>query len=440
MEKDITNAFIDYIRFPNKNKETRKVEMEKLREHGGLKMINLKFKSMTPKIHWLIRLITDPKLKAHLGVVDALIGVQTGQLHTKDIIFAESSYIKKCKLSSLFYKEAFEGISKLDRYKHVPNILNEHLFYNPIFTTTVPDDMHDKTLKPFTGNNTLMSIKTYGDLLTAETTLTNPKHIAAIRKKKQSIHHIRENVVSNLIMGLQDRKEHKFKTLTQKFIYSDLIYEQSTDHPYQAQWATERKSLGLIDWDKVWNVVHNQFYTESLKSIIWKQLHLNFKTTHTYNRWHKTLQPCYLCGKIPDDIFHIILECKFSITIWNIVEKTLRKVIPQPSTLHERAFGLQPTNAKIRNPTIIRNWITFTLRRQILLEERRAYKKKSSYLLSESLQRFFSKFNHDAREELKTKKLLYDIQGLASKFEKLVTIGDAIATVVNGELIWKDIM
>ena len=75
-----------------------------------------------------------------------------------------------------------------------------------------------------------------------------------------------------------------------------------------------------------------------------------------------------------------------------------------------------------------------------MLEERRAYKKKSSYLSSKSLQNFFSKFNHDAREELKTKKLLYDIQGLASKFEKLVTIGDAIATVVNGELIWKDIM
>ena len=127
--------------------------------------------------------------------------------------------------------------------------------------------------------------------------------------------------------------------------------------------------------------------------------------------------------------------------MWNIIEKTLRKIIPQPSTLHERAFGLQPNNAKIRNPTILRNWITFTLRRQILVEERRAYKKKnSSYLSSQSLQRFFSKFNQDAQEELKTKKLLYDIQGLANKFEKLVTIGDAIATVVNGEFIWKDIM
>ena len=115
--------------------------------------------------------------------------------------------------------------------------------------------------------------------------------------------------------------------------------------------------------------------------------------------------------------------------------------MPQPSTLHERAFGLQPTNAKIRNPTVLRNWVTFTLRRHILLEERRSYKKKNPfYLSSENLQRFFAKFNHDTQEELKTKKLLYDIQGLATKFEKIVTIGDAVATVVNGEFIWKDLM
>ena len=80
------------------------------------------------------------------------------------------------------------------------------------------------------------------------------------------------------------------------------------------------------------------------------------------------------------------------------------------------------------------------MRHQILSEERTAYKRKTPYLSSESLQRFFTKFNHDIQEELKNKKLLYDIQGLSTKFEKIVTIGDAVATVANGELIWKDIM
>ena len=85
--------------------------------------------------------------------------------------------------------------------------------------------MHDNTLTPFRGNSTLSTIRTYGDLLTAETTVTNLKQLAAIRRKKQSIHHTRPNVASNLIIGLRDRKEYKFKNLTQKIIYSELIHE-----------------------------------------------------------------------------------------------------------------------------------------------------------------------------------------------------------------------
>ena len=222
----------------------------------------------------------------------------------------------------------------------MPDINNEHLFYNPIFTTTVPDDMHDNTLTPFRGNNTLSRIRTYGDLHTAETTVTNPKLLAAIRRKKQSIHHIRGNVPTNLIIGLHDRKEYKFATLSQKLIYNEVIHEQSKDHPYQTKWATERKELGIIEWDKIWSSVHEQFYTEEMKSIIWKQLHLNFHTTHTYNRWHNSLQPCPLCGRIPDDIFHIILDCKFTNTMWKIIEKTLVKIIPKQLTPFEKAFEL----------------------------------------------------------------------------------------------------
>ena len=59
--------------------------MEKLREDGGLKLINVKLKSQTPKVNWLIRLITDDSLKVHLHLFNALIGVQTGNLKGQDI-------------------------------------------------------------------------------------------------------------------------------------------------------------------------------------------------------------------------------------------------------------------------------------------------------------------------------------------------------------------
>ena len=124
--------------------------------------------------------------------------------------------------------------------------------------------------------------------------------------------------------------------------------------------------------------------------------------------------------------------------MWKKIEKVLLKIIPMIPSVHEKAFGLQPTNLKNTYPIILRNWLTFSLRHQIMLEERRAYKIQN-YTLS-SYSKFFTKFNYAVKSELKNKKLLYDQQGLSDKLEKIVTTGNIIATVVGGELQWKDVI
>ena len=101
-------------------------------------------------------------------------------------------------------------------------------------------------------------------------------------------------------------------------------------------------------------------------------------------------------------------------------------------------FGLLPVNKKERKPTILRNWISFSMRHHIMLEERRAY--HINNYTSSSVQKFFLKFNHNTQEELKTKKLQYDFQNLSSKFEKIVTVNNAIVTKIDDEYVWKDIM
>ena len=55
------------------------MEMEKEREYGGIKLINTRLKSMTPKVHWLISLMTDEILGYHLRVFRALVGEQRGR-------------------------------------------------------------------------------------------------------------------------------------------------------------------------------------------------------------------------------------------------------------------------------------------------------------------------------------------------------------------------
>ena len=444
LEKEIDDAFVEFLIYPKTQRQTRRKEMEKLREFGGIKLMNTKLKSETPKAHWLIRMITDSELRFHRQIFNEIIGLQKGQLTGDDVIFAEASYVKKhLKTDNAFYKEAFGAIAKLYTFKCTDNIENEHLFYNPIFTTTIEDDMHDATITPFEGNEILRGIKTYGDLQRAETTITNSKLLAAIRRKKDLIHNIRETEEGedcHWIISWNNCKKTKFNHITQKIIYSELIHEQSSDHVYKTKWYLENPDLGVIDWNKVWDSVHQSFFTEKVKSTIWEQIHVNFYTTYNYNKWHETEQPCPLCRKIPDDIFHIILDCKFTKVMWKRIEKTLIRIYAKPITRHEMAFGVQPRskhNKEQRAATTLRNWITFTMRHLIMLEERKAFKANTP--LTNAMQKYFVKFNYYLQEEMRLKKLLYDFRDLSHKFKNIATVNNAIAIIVEDEYEWKNI-
>ena len=441
MEKEISLAFMDYIIFPRKKRMVSRMEMEKLRSAGGLKLINIGLKAETPKIQWLMKLITHDDLGVQRNLFERLIGSQTGWLTACDAIFAEASFISRCNIDSSFYREALLGISKLHSFKHYEDINNEHFFYNRIFTTTVGEEVHDRTLTPFRGNRTLSGVRTYGDLLNADASITQPRLLAALRRKLESIEHIRDNVESHRIIGLSDGKEYEFESVSQKQIYSELVFHQSRDHPYVGKWHSD-SNLGLIDWDAIWDSVHSQFYTEKTKSSIWEQLHLNFYTTHNFNTWYNQLQPCFLCRKIPEDVFHIIFDCKFTKVMWRRLEKVLLKIMPTPLTLHEMAFGLQQKTKEDRYPVVLRNWVTFTLRHFILLEEYKMYKidLTSDMQMTPSYEKFFANFNYKATQELKLKKMQYDFQGMEEKFKVIVTCGNAVAHLAGGEFVWHDLL
>ena len=447
IEKEISEAFMEYITFPKKGNipQISRKEMEKLRLNGGAKLINIALKSQTPKVHWLMRLITDENLKVHLALFNSLIGTQRGSLNGEDIIFTENQYVRKIlKTTNSFYKEALDGITKLNRGKFYPDIMQENVFFNPIFTTTVDNEVHEDTIKPFQGNRLLSTIKTYGELLAAENSISCPRLKAAVRRKIDSIHNIRDSENENIIYTLKGGKEYTFrrtyKEATQYIIYGELIQYQSGHHAYEVKWIDPAKGglSGIIDWDKVWESVHQGFHTEEVKSTIWEQIHLNFYTTYSYNKWHKSNYPCPLCNKIPDDIFHIISDCKFTKVMWKRLEKTLYNIIPTKVTDREKALGIQPRRKKQKNATILRNWITFSLRNLIIKEERRAFYIKDYHL--RSVEKFFTSFNYKTKEELRIKKLQYDHRNVSEKFKQIVTINRAIVTLEEGEYIWKDIM
>ena len=433
--RDIDGSFLDYIVFPKGKVEVARSEMEKERGYGGIKLINTWLKSVTPKVHWLINLITDENLKYHRLVFGSLVGEQRGRLRPEDVIFADRNYMSRClDVRSGFYREAFNGISKLNVWKHVYDLREEHIFYNPIFSVTDDDseDLMDRTLKPFRGSRILGGIRTYGELLDARVSLPQPSLRAAVGRKLDSVQHIRRNVLEHEVVG-HDHKSVSFREVTQKFIYSQLVHQKSTDHLYQTKWL-DRDDIGLVMWEEVWGSVHTQFFTEVVKSTVWEQIHLNFYTTHNYNMWHGSLFPCPLCRKIPEDVFHIVLDCSFTVWMWSRVEPVLLKILGLPITPEEMAFGVQPRNKREEAATVLRNWIGFSLRHHVMREERRAYH-LGTYSLTHK-QGFVRGFNDSMQRELCEKQLQFKFRGLETKFNSIVSAGGVISRNGDGECVW----
>ena len=365
-----------------------------------------------------------------------MVGEQKGGLQGEQLLFAEHRYIcNNLKINSHFYEEALRAITKLDIRKHFSDIKDEHLYYNKIFSTSDDDEIEEKTVKPFTGNRVLSAIKTYGDLLAAENTVIQPKLRTVIKKKIESIAYIRPSATANEIIGF-DFKNVQFKDVTQKYIYSQLIQEKSLDHIYQSKWVIDHPYLAPIEWTKVWDSLHQYFFTEDVKSTIWAQIHLNFYTTYNYNKWHNALSPCPLCRKIPEDVYHILLDCQVTNNLWKKMNKTLTDIIQIVPSAHEKVFGFQSRNKKETDAVVLRNWLTFSLRHYIMKEERRAY-----YLpkyTSLHLKAFIKRFNYVMQQELKTKCCQQKFLGLEKMFERISTINSVIGTKKDGKYIWND--
>ena len=106
--------------------------------------------------------------------------------------------------------------------------------------------------------------------------------------------------------------------------------------------------------------------------------------------------------------------------------------------MYEKAFGLNPSNTNQIGQSTLRNFLTFSLRHEIMQEERKAYHKQNYSKVSE--QYFFQKFNQNMKETLRLKKMQYDFQGLSKKFQQITTINNVVGINCNGKYIWNNIM
>merc|ERR1712080_687967 len=92
---EMQKAFFQYLYFPYIEPNVSQQEMQKLRQDGGAKLINIKAKVDAYRIGWLLQLVTCPSLKTHKDVMEALLGKHKGNLKGTDLFFTTKHYAKK---------------------------------------------------------------------------------------------------------------------------------------------------------------------------------------------------------------------------------------------------------------------------------------------------------------------------------------------------------
>ena len=205
----------------------------------------------------------------------------------------------------------------------------------------------------------------------------------------------------------------KMSQITQKQLYEDAILFGSREHTYKDKWV--RQLDILILWDEVWDSVHHFPMTNNTKTAIWEQLHLNFYTQYSYNKWHKSNELCPLCKKEPKSIFHIILHCDYTNNMWTELQPTLTKLTTKPLDDTEKSLGI----VQVKKPPciILPNWLGYKLQEQILLFEKRAY--KQSKVPSEEI--FKAVYNQSIAKEVKDLMHRLNNEGKMDKFDEIVT-------------------
>ena len=416
-QKEIQDSIFQYTNFPNKVITIGQKEMWKTKMNGGCKLVNIQVKSETSKAKWLMEIATKVEFKINLETFSALVGPQKGNNSGRDLIFMNKSYISRIlKTDSPFYKEAFKSLAIFNRRKGVRNVKDwdeENIFYNPLILSKT-----GKTIKEteYFRNNKIYKL---GQLLEekAKESRNLPYDRAQVALANNitlemgmlEIAEIKEDMVF-----LGNTESVKMRLITQKQLYEDAILQKSGDHISQAKWVGKLVNTVIL-WEEVWGSVHNYLSSNKTRTAIWEQLHLNLYTQYSYNKWHKQENVCCLCNNIPESIFHIILHCDFVNTLWTHIQPTLLKLYPKPIDDQEKALGI--VQIKKSNPGILlRNWLTYKIREQILTYERKSFHSPQKV----SVRSFEVQFNQAIAQEVKNWMFRLNNEGNLSKFDELL--------------------
>ena len=149
---------------------------------------------------------------------------------------------------------------------------DEHIFYNPLFLEgedTIPLTQYCEKNKIYRYKQLLQEKDKEQRHLPYNKALTN------LLRKIQVNTSIRTEDI--LITG--DYKEIIFKEVTHKIIYEEALLKNYRNHHSQEKWIEKLDTS--INWNDVWNTVHNILSSNKTVTHIWQQIHQNFYTQYS---------------------------------------------------------------------------------------------------------------------------------------------------------------
>lgn len=419
--QELQTYFTNFINFPHLNNSTvSKAEMMKLRQDGGIKLIDIGSKIQSGRIKWLMELVIHQDLHTHRALLGHLLGPYKGGIKGTDLFFTPNCYARNIKKQhNHFYSESINAMAKLSTRKKVTNIMEEHIFYNTLFTK-----MDGSTLKTNVtcGKNDII---TYGQVHSEHVKrIKGEKFNIYIANKLDEVSHIDiDNREDYLIYNSKEKDYIKFENTSQKEIYNELITLNYENHHSKGKWEAHFRNESL-EWEQIWEALNNPITKESTKTVIWEQIHLNSFTQYTYNKWFPNDQfNCRLCNERPYSRFHITNECKLVNKLWRELEPKLIRLHPFAVTETEKAFGLIGKIPEI----ILRNWLTFLFRKNIYECENKSY--KNNTLAKED--HIKKRYNFIIKEEIREKLNIYKNLGQIELFERYFTVKDFL-------IIWQN--
>ena len=404
----------DFVNFPHKVNTIAQNEMFKTKVRGGIKLLNVELKSRVPKIKWLLELFTKKQLRMNLKIFETLLGCQKGQISGRDLLFLQRTYMQyQLQTESKFYKEALLGLSRYDTLKGIKTLTDwdkEHIFYNPLLL--------DNTGKTFRSTKYFenLNVHTIDQLLDEKVKQGQNKEydekIVSLFDRIVTCTPVKKDSIE-----LINQERIPFEQITEKILYEEALAHSLTMHHSQVKWLSIWVNTP-IKWEEVWQSVHSSRSSNKVVTIIWEQIHLNFYTQFSYNKWHKTRDRCPLCQQIPTSIFHIILHCNTVNRLWEDIEPTLTRLYNRPISEEEKAFGITEMNSS--KGVVLRNWLTYLMRYVISVVEKQAYYTPVSF---EKIKR---KMYNTMVTEITLNKMRYEKENRLSSYNDIITYGSVV--------------